>query len=86
MTDVVMELVIAPGGDGRCIYSEMLDLLVLGKVQIRRGSYVEPDSRGRWWVDLSPVGGPMAGPFELRSQALEAEHLWLLEHWLRIPA
>jgi len=37
--------------------------------------------RGRWWVDLSPAGGPAAlGPFALRSQAIAAERDWLAAH------
>ena len=31
--------------------------------RIRRASHVEPDEAGRWWADLSPVGGPRLGPF-----------------------
>ncbi len=31
--------------------------------------------------DLSPVGGPVLGPFRLRSQALAAEQAWL-DGWL----
>ena len=33
-------------------------------------------------ADLSPVGGPMLGPFSKRSQALNAEQDWLNSHWL----
>ena len=41
-----------------------------------------PDRNGRWLADLSPVGGPILGPYDLRSEALEAEVEWLEEHWL----
>jgi hypothetical protein len=77
-----MELIISPGGDARCLYSEAIDLSALGNLAIRRASFVEPDEQGRWWADLSPVDGPALGPFALRSQALEAEDRWLGGHWL----
>jgi hypothetical protein len=76
-----MQIVIAPGGTARCVYSEDLDLRLLGELQIRRASRVEPDAAGRWWADLSPVGGPRLGPFQRRSLALQAETTWLLAHW-----
>ena len=79
-----MDLVIRPGGTVQCIYSESIDLLALGRLAIRRASHVEPDSEGRWLVDLSPVGGPLLGPYALRSEALDAEFEWLERHW--IPA
>ena len=49
---------------------------------ITRASHVEPDQQGRWLADLTPVAGPVLGPFERRSEALEAEQSWLAEHWL----
>jgi hypothetical protein len=72
-----MELIIDTGGQVRCIYSEVIDLTVLGDVSIRRASHVEPDEYGRWWANLSPVDGPTLGPFERRSLALAAELEWL---------
>jgi hypothetical protein len=54
----------------------------LGRPTILRASHVEPDQQGRWQADLSPVGGPVLGPFLRRSEALEAERSWLEEHWL----
>ena len=77
-----MELIIGPSGAIRCIYSEELDLHQLGRLQIERGSHVEPTSDGQWTADLSPVGGPMLGPFPHRSDALAAELRWLEAHWL----
>jgi hypothetical protein len=29
-----------------------------------------------------PVDGPVLGPFDLRSEALEAEQVWLAKNWL----
>jgi len=77
-----MQLVVEPSGSLRCLYAESIDLASLGRLSIRRGSCVEPDSQGRWSVDLAPVGGPRLGPFELRSSALAAEQSWLETHWL----
>jgi hypothetical protein len=80
-----MELVIERSGRARCIYGEEIDLTQLGELSIRRGSHVEPDSQGRWLCDLSPVTGPLLGPFPTRSEALAAEVAWLAEQWL-VPA
>ena len=77
-----MQLVIEPGGAVRCIYGEEIDLAALGSPTIRRASHVEPDQQGRWLADLSPVAGPVLGPFDVRSEALAAEHSWLETHWL----
>ncbi|MFN3152914.1 hypothetical protein [Bremerella sp.] len=80
-----MQIVIAPNGNGKCVYAELVDLRSIGKLAIQRGSNVEPNCDGSWYVDLSPVQGPRVGPFSQRSQALEAERRWLEEHWLAQP-
>jgi hypothetical protein len=77
-----MELVIDPGGNIRCLYGEAINLRELGTLSIRRGSHVEPNQHGQWLCDLSPVSGPMLGPFPSRSAALAAETSWLSQHWL----
>ena len=77
-----MELVVRPHGGVRFIYNEVIDLSALGRVQIERGSHVEPDDDGRWFADLTPVCGPHLGPFPQRSGALAAEREWLTMHWL----
>ena len=77
-----MQLIIEPGGTVRCIYSEEIDLQALGSPTITRASYVEPDQHGRWWADLSPLAGPVLGPFQVRSEALAAEHSWLETNWI----
>ena len=81
-----MELIINPSGGVKCLYDEAIDLVALGKLDIKRASHVEPDSSGGWWSDLSPVGGPSCGPFGKRSDALEAEKVWLEEHVLHRTA
>lgn len=80
-----MQLVVEPGGRVRCIYGEAIDLHVLGTPAISRASQVEPDGQGRWLADLAPVGGPVLGPFDHRSQALDAERQWLEGHWIAKP-
>jgi hypothetical protein len=59
-------------------------LLQLGDASIRRASYVEPKGT-EWYADLSPVGGPLLGPFDFRSEALDAEAAWLLEQGIPAP-
>ena len=77
-----MNLIIEKGGQVRGIYGEAIDLAALGPPTISRASHVEPDEQGRWLADLSPVGGPVVGPFDRRSEALEAEVAWLGANWL----
>ena len=77
-----MQLVVHPDGSAHCVYGEAIDLTTLGKLDIRRGSHVEPNAAGQWLCDLSPVQGPTLGPFITRSEALTAEQTWLAEHWL----
>ena len=77
-----MDLFIDAAGQIRCLYDETVDLASLGPLAIERGSYVEPTVDGRWTADMSPVDGPVLGPFAIRSAALAAERSWLLDHWL----
>jgi hypothetical protein len=77
-----MKLVVLADGSVRAIYDEAIDLAVLGRPRIARASHVEPDDQGRWRADLTPVDGPVLGPFDRRSQALEAEQEWLDRYWL----
>lgn len=77
-----MELMIRPDGTIRCLYEETVELSAFGPLTILRASHVEPDLQGSWAADLSPVGGPLLGPFLRRSEALAAEVAWLTENWL----
>ena len=77
-----MSLLIKPGGTITAIYDESIDLAALGTVAITRASHVEPDSQGHWTADLSPIKGPILGPFRTRSQALDVERTWIETHWL----
>ena len=38
----------------------------------------KPDNK--WWADLLPVDGPVLGPFDTNTEALDAEVVWLKEH------
>jgi hypothetical protein len=80
-----MHLIVEPTGRVRALYTEEVDLAALGRPAITRASHVEPGPDGRWSADLRPVGGPVLGPFDRRSQALEAEQDWLEMHWLCPP-
>jgi len=77
-----MQLVIDRAGDVRCLYDETLPMTDFGHLTIARGSHVEPTAAGLWTADLSPVNGPLLGPFATRSEALAAEYAWLEKHWL----
>ena len=77
-----MHLLVEPTGRVRAIYAEQLDLAALGRPEISRASHVEAGTDGRWSADLRPVGGPVLGPFDRRSDALEAELAWLEANWL----
>ncbi len=79
---MLLHLVAAPAGSIATLYDETLELAALGRVSITRASHVEPDPLGRWLADLSPVAGPVLGPFASRSEALRAERDWLLAHRL----
>ncbi len=68
-----MEIIVKPTGVFIGIYSDTFDYGSFGRPQIRRASHVEPDDKGRWTADLSPVDGPMLGPFDKRSEAIDAE-------------
>ena len=77
-----MQLIVSGSGEMRCLYGEEIPLATLGNLSIVRASYVEPDPDGKWFADLSPVGGPRLGPYHRRSRAVAAERLWLSRHWL----
>ena len=80
-----MRLLIRPDGTVLSIYQEAIDLSAIGRPTIARASHVEPTQEGLWQADLTPVGGPVLGPFGRRSEALQAELDWLENHWLTRP-
>ena len=76
-----MKMKISPEGEVTCIYTEAIDLPEIGKItEIKRASHVEPTALMQsigWTSDMSPVGGPVLGPFDNRQDALTAEVEWL---------
>lgn len=73
---------VAPDGALHFIYDDPLaPFLDLGDANIKRASHVEPKET-LWFADLVLVGGPVLGPYKLRTEALEAEVAWLLENWI----
>ena len=75
-----MDILVETTGAVRCLYGEAIDLSSLGQLQISRASHVEPDADGQWLADLTPLVGPVLGPFPCRSDALAAEAAWISEH------
>jgi hypothetical protein len=76
-------IVVDQCGTIKFIYEDDLrSLLQAGHTQVKRVSHVEPTSEGRWTADLSPINGPVLGPFELRNEALNAEIKYLTDHVL----
>ena len=74
-------LLISPTGVLSFVYDDRLQPLCdLGRPSIERASHVEPNSSGQWSADMAPSGGPVLGPFTLRSEALTAERDWLRDH------
>ena len=79
----IVRISVKPDGMVLFVYDDdLLPLMDMGRPQIRRASHVEPAPGGGWQADLSPVGGPMLGPFRLRAGALEAEAVWLSDRLL----
>ena len=76
-----MKLRITPDGTLHAIAPDSLEFFNrLGNVQVQRVSRVEPvstESGMKWSADLALVGGPVLGPFQKRSEAIQAELEWL---------
>lgn len=52
-------------------------------ISINLTATLRPEYLTKWWADLLPVGGPVLGPFDTNTEALQAEVDWLKLH--RIP-
>lgn len=66
------------GGRLQFVYDDALvDLLSEGTPAVCRVSHVEPVPGGGWTADMSPVNGPVLGPFPTRAEGLAAERAWL---------
>ena len=76
-----MSTITIQGGRMAFIYTDDLaPLLGEGDATVQRVSHVEPscaDGAHGWTADMSPVNGPVLGPFASRAEALDAEHVWL---------
>lgn len=79
-----MIIAFLPEGKAFALYTEAVDLSGLGSLSHRRASHVEPSEKGAWRADLSPVGGPILGPYPKRSEALTAEVIWLEAHLMEV--
>ena len=77
-----VEVIVTRCGLTKSVFDDDLDLRHLGAIEIVRASHVEPTPSGSWLADLSPVDGPVLGPFNKRSKALAAEVAWLQQNWL----
>ena len=64
-------IIITPSGNARHIYNDKLQELgdALGSSTTKRASHVEP-AGNKWTADLSPVDGPVLGPYDTRAEAL----------------
>lgn len=79
MSDEIV-IQVCPEGDLIMVYQDPVKIFLdLGNAIIKRASHVEPDGRYgcSWTADMSPVGGPILGPFDTRQEALVAEVDWL---------
>lgn len=76
-----LDVFISPDGTIQFVHDDALHAAIVGdnttEATTRRASHVEPDGNGLWCADLSPVAGPLIGPFKTRSEALEVELTWL---------
>lgn len=76
--EAISSVLVLPDGRLRFVYAdELAALLGAGTAQVRRVSHVEPTPAGEWTADLTPVDGPVLGPYPLRRDALRAEREWL---------
>ena len=76
---------ISSEGSMRFIYTDEFKHLLDGSISssIKRVSHVEPVSGElKWTADMSPINGPVLGPFDTRTEALEAEVDWLNKNYL----
>ena len=70
---------VLPSGQLMFIYDdELREIIEHGESVMKRVSHVEPDEDANFTADLSPIGGPVLGPFRLRQEALK----WLESHVL----
>ena len=73
MSDTIT-IQIEPDGQMIFIYEDKKRFFLdLGETVIKRASHIEPTATAQWTADLSPIGGPILGPFDTHREALVAE-------------
>jgi hypothetical protein len=83
-TNKAKTIVVRPNGLIEFIYDDDLKGFIdqQSEKKLFRASHVEPDDKGNWWADLSPIDGPKLGPFNTRQAALNAEVEWIQKNYL----
>lgn len=59
-------------------------LRLRARVDVRKRHPLRVFCDDDWFADLSPVNGPVLGPFATRKTALLAEEQWLVEKFFRL--
>ena len=70
-----MQLVIQPDGTVRCVYGETVDLHASAGWRSSEAPTWSRLTMARWQADLSPVGGPVLGPFRIAAMHVGGEGL-----------
>lgn len=76
-----------PDGTVVGLYTDALDLRLLGHVRAQRASWVEWDEAAQAWVARLAATGERLGPFPTRAEAVAAERAALARQLaaLRLP-
>ncbi len=79
-----------PDGEGHALYTEAIDLAVIGQLAIQRATTIEFDNKTQYWRVRDPAGVPLFNS-PSRQQCLEWERQYLqtkedLQHELPIGA
>lgn len=85
ISDKTIDLFISADGKSISTLSYDFDFSFIGtKTKMQRASHVDPDplNEGRWFVDLSPIGGEIlrgkkGKGFKTRDKALKAEEKYV---------
>ncbi len=62
-----------PAGNGRCLYTEVIDLSALGALEIVRASTIEFNNAAQLW-EVKSTGGALLFSHPSRSACLDWEH------------
>lgn len=72
---------IAPNGDVTTLYTETVDLRVLGELEVSRASNIEYDHRLQGWMVVLRDGTALPEAYPSREDALAAEVAYIHAHW-----